>query len=114
MLRSLTLPRAAIGWSVICVCGIPMTNSLICIGVQEKKLHHSCENEIEKSVPSDHSLASLVMPYCDPLDGSFYSIHTLMKVFDNLLSTSHTLRCYLHIIKFLNTDVNPLPHREAF
>ena len=46
-------------------------------GVQKKKnkkkrIYHGCEGYIEKSVPRDHSLASLVMSDSNPRDGSFY------------------------------------------
>ena len=41
-------------------------------GEQEKIIYDSCEGRIEKSVPRDHRLSSLVIPNGDPQDGFFY------------------------------------------
>ena len=43
-----------------------------------KRMHNSCEDGIDKSVPRDHRFASLVMSIGDPLDRFFYAILTLM------------------------------------
>ena len=46
--------------------------------VSEKIIHYSHEDGIEKSVPRNHGLSSLLMPIGDPLDGFLYPTFTLM------------------------------------
>ena len=50
--------------------------------VSKKKIHYSCEDGIEKSVPHDHCLSSFGKPrdapIGDPRDRFFYPIPTLM------------------------------------
>ena len=45
--------------------------------VSKKKIHLLCEDGIEKSVPSDYHLSSL-MPNVNPREGFFYPTLTLM------------------------------------
>ena len=45
---------------------------------EQNKIHYLYEGRIEKSVPLDHHLSSLVMPNCDPRDIFFYPTLTPM------------------------------------
>ena len=74
---------------------------------KKKKIHQSCADGIEKSLPHNHSLsplASLVMPNRDPRAGFFYPTLTLMM--DSYNIPKQLLYSEFHIKSYISITVD--------